>query len=220
MMEAGCEAVIKQFSSCLCLLLITSASASPAYTQLTETRVIAAKPGPAFNEAAHGGVGATTEADATLWCARLTSASAQELDCFWIINYRARFTPFACHSLHSPSLSFVCTQIPNVHFSFHTSLWAQSALAGLMIPSEMQMEAFEGERQLIPAFVCTKKKGNGCATIVSRAVSCPLCYGAMLFSAVLCRRIWRPLQRLRKHQDRPKRKETKQGAQEAAVSQE
>lgn len=131
------------------------------------------------------GVGAMTEADAALWCARLTSASAQELDCFWIINYRARFTTFACHSLHSPSLSFVCTQIPNVHFSFHTSLWAQSALAGLMIPSEMQMEAFEGERQLIQAFVCTKKKGNGCATIVSRAVSCPLCYGAMLFSAVL-----------------------------------
>lgn len=108
------------------------------------------------------GVGATTEADAGLWCARLTSASAQELDCFWIINYRARFTPFACHSLHFPSFSFVCTQIPNVHFSFHTSLWAQPALAGLMIPSEMQIEAFEGERQLIQAFVCTKKSKRLC----------------------------------------------------------
>lgn len=170
------------FSSCLCLLLITS----PAHTQLTATRVVAAKPGPAFNEAAHGEgggvVGTATGADAALWCARLTSASAQELDCFWIINHRARFTPFACHSLRSPSLSFVCTQIPNVHVSFRTSLWAQSALAGLMIPSEMQMEAFEGERQLIHLFVPKKKKkGNGCATIVSRAVSCPLCYGATLY---------------------------------------
>lgn len=89
-----------------------------------------------------------------------------------------------------------------------------------MIPSEMQMEAFEGERQLIQAFVCTKKKGNGCATIVSRAVSCLVLWGPCFFLLSSRRRIWRPLQRLRKHQDGHKRKETTQGAREAAVSRE
>lgn len=48
----------------------------------------------------------------------------------------------------------------------------------------MQKEAFEGARQLIQAFVCTKKK-NGCGTIVSWAVSCPLRFGTMFLSAVL-----------------------------------
>lgn len=149
------------------------------------TRVIAAKSGPLLTKR-RTGVGATTEADAALWCARLTSASAQELACFWIINYRARFPPFACHSLPSPSLSYVCTQIPNVHFSFHTSV--SSVSIGWIDDSQWDANGGLWRGTAINPGICLykkKRKGKGCATIVSRAVSCPLCYGAMLFSAVL-----------------------------------
>lgn len=50
-MKAGGEAVIKGISSFLSPLLISSASVSPAHAHLTTPRVIAAKPGPGFNEA-------------------------------------------------------------------------------------------------------------------------------------------------------------------------
>lgn len=53
-MEAGCEAVIKGISSFLSPLLISSASLSPAHAHPTTPRVIAAKPGPGFNEAVLG----------------------------------------------------------------------------------------------------------------------------------------------------------------------
>lgn len=88
-----------------------------------------------------------------------------------------------------------------------------------MIPSEMQMEAFEGERQLIQAFVCAKKKETAVQPLLAGLFHVHCAMGPCFFLLSSRRRIWRPLQRHRK-QDWHKRKEATQGAQEAAVSQE
>lgn len=103
------------------------------------------------------GVGAA-EADAALWCACLTSASAQELDCFWIINYRARFTPFACHSLHSPSFSFVCTQIPNTFTLFFSHLSVSSASIGWIDDSQLDANGGLWRGTSINPGICLYKK--------------------------------------------------------------